>query len=361
MKIRRLTVRRFTAFEDATFELGSWVNVFIGENGTGKSHVLKLLYALSESVRRFESGETLDVTGSQAGTLDAIVAEMLVGVFRPDALGRLVRRGRGRRSAKIELTWDSGSLEVTLSSLGKVTTRRAGEFTSLGRAIFLPPREVLTLFPGFASAYMRRELDFDRTYYDLCIALDAKPLRGPRPTVRADLLAPIEHALGGHVVVENGRFYLDLPDGRMEAPLVAEGLRKLAMLAHLIVNGSLTANAFLFWDEPEANLNPKLSQLTSDVVFRLASAGEGVQVFLATHDYVLTSDLSLAIETNAAWRPGTVFFALGRRDGQEGVAVERGELLADLQNNAILEAFASLHDRERAAFDSARGVGEDVR
>ena len=86
-----------------------------------------------------------------------------------------------------------------------------------------------------------------------------------------------------------------------------------------------------------------------------------MQVFLATHDYVLTSDLSLAIETNAAWRPGTVFFALGRRDGQEGVAVERGELLADLQNNAILEAFASLHDRERAAFDSARGVGEDVR
>ncbi len=182
---------------------------------------------------------------------------------------------------------------------------------SLGRTIFLPPREVLTLFPGFASAYMRRELEFDRTSYDLCIALDAKPLRGPRPTVRADLLAPIEQALGGHVVVENGRFYLDLPDGRMEAPLVAEGLRKLAMLAHLIANGSLTANAFLFWDEPEANLSPKLSQLTSDVVFRLAGADEGVQVFLATHDYVLTSDLSLATETNAAWRPGTVFFALG--------------------------------------------------
>ena len=80
-----------------------------------------------------------------------------------------------------------------------------------------------------------------------------------------------------------------------------------------------------------------------------------MQVFLATHDYVLTSDLSRAIETNADWRPGTVFFALGRRDGQEGVAVERGELLADLQDNAILEAFASLHERERAAFDSAGG------
>jgi ABC-type transport system involved in cytochrome c biogenesis ATPase subunit len=359
MKILRLVVRRFTAFEDATFELGSWVNVFIGENGTGKSHVLKLLYALSEAVRRFESGETLDVTGNQAGTLDAIVAEMLSGVFRPDALGRLVRRGRGRRSAKIELTWDGGALEVTLSSLGKVTTRRTGELSSLGRAIFLPPREVLTLFPGFVSAYMRRELEFDRTYYDLCVALDAKPLRGPRDAVRAALLAPIEAALGGQVGVENGRFYLDLQDGRMEAPLVAEGLRKLAMLAQLIVNGSLADRAFLFWDEPEANMNPKLSELTREIVFRLA--GQGVQVFLATHDYVLTSDLSLAVEADAQWRTGTVFFSLVRREGQEGVAVERGLVLAELQDNAILDAFASLHAREREAFDSAGGAGEVVR
>jgi hypothetical protein len=31
----------------------------------------------------------------------------------------------------------------------------------------------------------------------------------------------------------------------MEAPLVAEGIRKLGMLDYLIVNGSLTENGFL--------------------------------------------------------------------------------------------------------------------
>lgn len=359
MKIHSLTVHGFTAFEDATFELGAWVNVFIGENGTGKSHVLKLLYALSESMRRFDRGETMDVTGNQAATLDAIVAAMLLGVFRPDSLDRLVRRRQGRRSAKIEIIFEGGSLHVTLSSLGKVTTRRSGDFSALGQAIFLPPREVLSLFPGFVSAYLKRELEFDRTYYDLCLALDAKPLRGPRDAKRSALLAPIEQALGGRVGVDNGRFYLDLPDGRMEAPLVAEGLRKLAMLAHLILNGSLTANAFLFWDEPEANMSPKLSRLIQDVVFQLASESS-VQVFLATHDYVLTSNLSLAIETNPEWRPGTAFFALGRDDHQPGTVVEHGGVLADLQNNAILDAFASLHEREREAFESSGGAGEET-
>jgi energy-coupling factor transporter ATP-binding protein EcfA2 len=359
MKIQQLKVHRFTAFEDATFVCGSGVNVLIGENGSGKSHILKLLYALSEAVRRFTRGEILDVAGETTATLDAIVGAMLLGVFRPDDLGRLVRRGRGRRSATIEVVWDTGTLSVTLSSLGRVTARTKGDFSSLERAIFLPPREVLSIFPGFASSYLRRELEFDRTYYDLCVSLDAKPLRGPRGPVRGALLSPIEQALGGSVAVENGRFYLYLPDGKMEAPLVAEGLRKLAMIAYLVVNGSLTENAFMFWDEPEANMNPKLSQLTRDIVFGLA--GQGVQVFLATHDYVLTSDLSLALETRPELRSSVSFFALGRSDEQQGVTVERGGFFAELQNNPILDAFTSLHERERQAFYSDEGGNEERR
>lgn len=358
MKLLRLAINRFTAFEDATFELGKWVNVFIGENGTGKSHVLKLLYALSESVRRFLQGDTLDVTGSQGGTLDAIVAEMLFGVFRPESLGRLVRRGQGRRNASLVLEVEGGSLHVKLSSLGKVTAKLTGDWSAVGRSIFLPPREVLTLFPGFVSAYTKRELDFDRTYYDLCVALDAKPLRGARNTKRQALLAPIEEALGGRVVLENGRFYVDLPDGKMEAHLVAEGLRKLAMLAHLIVNGSLLGHASLCWDEPEANMSPKLSKRLGEVIFGLA--GQDVQVFLATHDYMLTSDLSLVVDRDEGWAAGTAFFALGAHEGRDGVVVERGTVLTDLQHNPILDAFAALHDREREVFADGGAAGGDV-
>lgn len=358
MKLLRLSIHRFTAFEDATFELGRWVNVIIGENGTGKSHVLKLIYALSESVRRFVAGDTIDVVGSQGGTLEAIVGEMLFSTFRPDALGRLVRRGQGRRSAKLALEFEHGLLEISLSSLGKVTAKLTDGMAAPGRSIFLPPREALTLFPGFVSAYTKRELEFDRTYYDLAIALDAKQLRGPRDAKRQALLAPIERALGGHVVLDRGRFYVDLPSGKMEAPLVAEGLRKLAMLAHLIVNGSLLDHAALLWDEPEANMNPKLSKSLGQVVFGLA--GQDVQVFLATHDYMLTSDISLMVEEEPRWRAGTAFFGLGVREGEVGVSVERGGIVTDLQNNPILDAFADLHEREREAFANAGGERGDV-
>lgn len=346
MKLKRLELHRFTAFEHAVFELAPGVNVLIGENGTGKSHVLKLVYCLNESVRRFSSGEGLDGSPRE---LEAILEEMLVSVFQPDELHRLVRRGVGRRKAEVTATWSDGKKErrlwLTLTSVGRLGLE-SDPLPTLERSVFLPTREVLSIFPGFIASYQRRESAFDRTIYDLCVALDAKPLRGPRDAKRARLLAPIEDVLGGRVVNEHGRFYLKLADGDMEAPLVAEGLRKLGMLAYLVINGSLSENGFLLWDEPEASMNPKLTTLTGDVVLGLAESG--VQTILATHDYLLTSDLTLSVEQRRS--RDSAFFALGRSPKKSGTHVERGARLADLQDNSILAAMGALHDREAGAF-----------
>lgn len=347
MKLVRLELERFTAFESAVFEFSSGVNVLIGENGTGKSHVLKLIYCLSESIRRQSTGEGLDQV--RKSSLDEVFTEMLVAVFQPDELGRLVRRGVGRRKAKITAVWlDDGkrySVGIEISSLGRLSIANS-ELPELEQAIFIPTREVLSIFPGFIASYARRESSFDRTFFDLCLALDAKPLRGPRDELRKHLLEPIEEALGGRVVNKQGKFYLKLPDGDMEAPLVAEGIRKLGMLDYLIVNGSLTENGFLLWDEPEASLNPKLTMLTSHIALGLAESE--VQSWIATHDYLLTSELTLASEKSRA--DSAAFFALARMPDSEGTVVERGSKLADLEHNSILDALSDLHRREELAF-----------
>jgi energy-coupling factor transporter ATP-binding protein EcfA2 len=337
-KITQLTIENFTVFREAKFDIASGVTTLIGENGTGKSHVLKLLYSLSEALRRFRTGET-GLTSKPE--LRDVVAKMLEDVFQPDHLGRLVRRGRQAKTAHVELHWGPSSIKVALTFRDRLTveTKAIGP---LERAVFLPPREVLSIFPGFVAEWDARESAFDRTYRDLCEALARRPLRGARGEDRGTLLGPIENALGGKVVLDdNGRFYVVLPDGKMEAPLVAEGLRKLAMIDYLLVNGALTQNGFLFWDEPEANLNPKLAHLTGELVFGLARLG--VQVLLATHDYALGSELSMLADSGRA--PTAAFFSLSR-DTAGGVIAERGNRFTDLQRNAILDALGELHDRE---------------
>lgn len=340
MHATQLTLHDFTVFHDATFEFAPGVNVFIGENGAGKSHVLKLVYALTEAARRFAAGQGLE--GGADAALPTLVRTMLMGVFQPDSLESFPRLVGGQ--ATIALAWGDARLEVTLGPGEALAISTRGDFSGIGRPTFIPPREVLSMFPGFAAAWLNRESAFDRTYFDLCVALDLKPLRSGGP---AALLAPIEAELDGKVMMKNGRFYIAYGGEDMEVTMIGEGDRKLAMIAYLLMNGSLSENGYLLWDEPEANFNPKRARLTSETAVGLAHAG--TQVFLATHDYALTSELSLKVDTGALRAGETAFFALRRAARGEGVFVDRGARLAELAGNPILDAIASLHEREQDA------------
>ena len=77
----------------------------------------------------------------------------------------------------------------------------------------------------------------------------------------------------GKVDESAGKFYLHRSEGTFEMPLVAEGLRKLATIYRLVQSGVLLNSGFLFWDEPEANLNPASQKAIVQMVIELANAG----------------------------------------------------------------------------------------
>lgn len=273
-----------------------------------------------------------------------------MGVFQPDALTSFARFVG--KAATVSVEWDDATIEVRLGQdSSEMALSNKGSFAKIGRPLFIPPREVLSIYPGFAAAWLHRESEFDRTYFDLCVALDLKLLRrgGPRA-----LLDPIEKELEAEVVKKEGRFYLDYGDGElMEMPMVAEGDRKLAMIAYLLMNGSLSQNTYLLWDEPEANLNPKRALLFAKTATSLAK--EGVQVFVATHDYSLASELSLMVDTGALKAGEAAFFGLSPDSKSHGIVVERGNRFTDIQENAILTALSSLARREEEAmFDKVQ-------
>ena len=48
MAITRLQLENFTAFESLDMELSPGINVLVGANGTGKTHIMKVCYAACE-------------------------------------------------------------------------------------------------------------------------------------------------------------------------------------------------------------------------------------------------------------------------------------------------------------------------
>lgn len=346
--LKRMTIQNLTVFPNADLKFGNNLNVFVGENGAGKTHLLKMAYAvLAASSEEGRKGTSATPTKA---ALQVKLADKLVNVFRPESLGRLARRKQGRERCDIKLLFEEPELAIDFSfatnSKSEVTlTRSPKEWLKVAPA-YLPTRELLTIFPNFVSVYDGHYLEFEETWRDTCVLL-GKPLqRGPKEKRIKELLAPLEVAMEGTIDLDrNGRFYLNNSSGRLEMPLVAEGLRKLGMLARLVATGALLDKGYLFWDEPEANLNPRLIKRVAQSIVALSNSG--IQVFLATHSLFLLRELEIILAAKEYKQLGARFFGLLLQE--DGVVVNQGRRIEDIGDFALLDESLEQSDRYLAA------------
>lgn len=297
--LKRLHLRNFTVFENADFEFGKGLNVIVGTNGTGKSHVLKAGYVLLHNLlQRLRDGpvsqEVLEDYSQKA-----FLREKLINVFQPEPSDdvELIRHFMSVPEASVALTADypigQFANSVTFSPKKSKTTYTIpsyNEGVNLAHPIFIPAKEVLSL-SWLLSVYEYRRVRVDETYPDILRLLAVPALREVPSTVSV-LILRLRQIINGDVEEAFGRYYLSSPgQPRMEINLVAEGLRKFATLYKLLANGTLTPDTTLFWDEPEANLNPALLKDMAAVLAELARAG--FQIILATHSLFLMKELHI--------------------------------------------------------------------
>ena len=237
--LKSASFQSLTTVPNGTWQFADGLNVIVGENGLGKSHVLKVLYCML----KVQSGQVEEFTRT---SLEKAYADKLVKVMRPESLGRLVKRKQGRDRCEIRVEMKQGkqssAIGFATNAKSSVEVVRLPESGLTQSPVYLPTRELVTLCPWFLSLYDNYHLEFEETWRDTVSLLGAPSVKGPRQTRAAELLEPLETALGGRVEMDaaSGRFYLRVAgEGRMEMPLVAEGLRKFAMLARLISTGVL--------------------------------------------------------------------------------------------------------------------------
>lgn len=342
--IKSLGIRNFTVFDEARLDFGKRLNVFVGENGSGKTHLLKLAYAVLAT--SWEEGRQPGAPALPTkGLLQTRLAEKLVGVFRPERLGRLARRRQGRERCDVDLAFENPAGDVSFSfatqSKSDVTVEKLPRTWVDTAPVYLPTRELLTIFPNFVAVYEGHYLEFEETWRDTCLLLGAPLKRGAKEKRIGELLEPLEKAMDGSIELDkSGRFYLTTAQGKMEMPLVAEGLRKLGMLARLIATGTLLDKSYLFWDEPESNLNPHLIKSVARTIVDLSLGG--LQVFIATHSLFLLREIEMLLEPHQA-KSDFRFFGLSSHDG--GVAIEQGPSVDDMGPLLLLQEELEQSDR----------------
>ena len=344
--IKTLKLSNFTVFKEAELEFSPGLNVIVGENGTGKSHLLKLAY----TILRTEFEEEYTRNDPETYFIQDLDKKMY-GVFGRRS-SSCIRKG-AKTSLTIDVTW--GNVGKNIITISKEEDRisletRRHTYERPRPSVFIPPKEILSIYPGFRAAIKSRELEFDATYEDLADALDAVPYRDEKLEDVAEIVALLEKTLRAKPIRDSyGNFYFvprDTPhedirlkrfDG-IHAQMAAEGHRKLGMLTYLIKNGSLKKGSSLFWDEPEANLNPKLLSILARVLVDMSNF---MQITIATHSLFLLRELEIMQEMN---RLNTARY-FGLHLGRYGTIIEQGNDSSSIGDIAALDMSIEQADR----------------
>ncbi len=285
MSIKKIELENFTVFKKLDLDFSLGINVLIGENGTGKTHIMKVLYAACQAARFEKTAINFE--------------QKIVRVFRPDnfELHRLVKRGAGNSYSQIKVSSEKNGITLKFDAKNRGNSEATGienwkkQMADL-ECTFIPAKEILSNAKNLIQAIEKGNVEFDDTYKDLISSASVNVTPGPESEKTKKYLKELQKIMTGTVSIKDERFYLKPGSQSMlEFHLVAEGVRKIALLWQLIKNGTLEKGSILFWDEPEANINPKHIPALVDMLLKLQK--DGVQIFIATHDYFLPKYLDV--------------------------------------------------------------------
>lgn len=380
--IAGVDIQSFTAFGNLEVSLSPRVNVIIGSNGTGKTHLLKAIYALAGAGQPplNEERSKRDVA--------ADISKKLLRLFSPEEsrIGTL-RASGSTAPTRLRLKGsDDARVAISFTSRSKVARieRDAEPEGHEARPVFIPTKEVLSLVRGMRHPKHDRttvEMIFDDTYIDLAELLVRPGFEDEASSLNEDprLSSIVRELVGlvggryrwmteGAFRFEPGSYeekadparsksktaqaYQDstvirfVPKGgqSLSSSMTAEGYRKIGVLHRLLSNGSINpgTTGVLLWDEPEANLNPKLMKKLVQVLLELSRNGQ--QIVLATHDYVLLKWFDLLMEKGK--EDHVRFHVLVREEDSGAMSVHSTDDYAQLVNTGIAKTFSELYDAE---------------
>ena len=349
MSIKTLTLKNFTVFKDIKIDVSENVNIFVGENGTGKTHLLKAIYAACEISKNknidifkqcFKSYGLVGLSKNDDNKIvdislksDLVDKEVIASSLNFNTL-RIITNDSINKSTKKSSAQPEKNNSVSDSY--EIHIPQNESFS----AIFIPSKDMLTHSKGLlAMSDKYREFPFDKTLLNIINKANQWTLKQP-PVLATSILPVLEEMINGTIVIENEEFFVMKKEGyKVNFAIEAEGLKKIGLLWQLLMNESIVQNSILIWDEPEANLNPKFLPKLVDCLLTLSR--NGVQIFLSTHNYIFAKYFDVLKND----KDKVLFHSLYLKNKIVGVKCESKPFFAELQHNDIANAFNQLLER----------------
>jgi AAA15 family ATPase/GTPase len=344
---KNIYLKNFGIFQKLNWENHQGINIIIGKNDTGKTHLLKLLYSISKTIEDY--GKQQQKPESTRKTFQNLLSEKIIWTFQPEGskgLAEIITKYASTdKKLRVDFQINDENLYFTF---GEDTKRQINDTSphiplqSLNEinSIFIPAKEVLSAFDAIAATREKLEIfGFDDTYYDLIKALRLPTTRGKVQTEMQEACRTLEELFGGVIRREKEKFIFKKQNRKYTMSQVAEGVKKIGIITILIRNRTIDKHTILFLDEPENNLHPEAILELVRVLFLLNQAG--VQIYLTTHSYFVIKQFELLARKHQ--QNMGVLSLIPTGDNPE---IEFSNLREGIPSNPIIDASISLYEQD---------------
>jgi predicted ATPase len=333
MAINRIEIKDFLVFKNEfTADFCSGVNVLTGGNGTGKTTLMKTLYAfcnMSSSTKITNSSSEIN----QPFIVKRYFTTASEHIESSNGLKGTLKLFDKDISAKSILTVAIDSnLSESIKLIESDLLRKWAEKDV--QSIYIPEKDMLSNSKGLPETY-----EYGKAQYTQCEIDIVKKARILANSPEQPLYGKICNIIGGQPENDGQSFYMKRENVSIPFSMEASGYRKLGLLAILIRNEQIKANSILFWDEPENSLNPELIPLLVDILLELSR--HNVQIFIATHSELLASYFSVNQQRN-----DDVMFHSLYKDKQGQIKADSNSRFDLLEQNKLTEEPVKLYEEQ---------------
>lgn len=328
------------------------INIIIGKNDTGKTGLLKLLYATVKSLEIYSlKKKTTDTSYKKE------LSDKLYDTFMPrkNGLGDLVQKGsKDRLDVNITISGNNGKYKQPIYySFGERTEKTiltGNEHIdplpdNVINALFIPAKEVLTAFTDIRNIRDNfYGIGFDDTYLDLIKSLDLPTTKGRVANELSQVNKSLEDLFDGKIEQTGQKehpFVFKKGNQQFSMQQTAEGIKKIGILTTLITNRQLGKGTVLFMDEPETALHPDAIRKLVEMLVAMSKAG--VQLFIASHSYFVVKQLAICAKRD---RLNVNCWSLNRDNGKLVENSTYNLIDGVLPSNSIIDETLKMYDQE---------------
>ena len=287
--IKNFEIHDYRQFKNAKLDNFTNVNLFLGDNDTGKTTILKFLYCISHELKNI-----INTNIRNCSIYQYINNLYTFNNFKSESTNKLKKLYLYDENSIHFNAYISNSKNEIINSNDNIN-----DYNYDYKPLFIPAKEILSIMN--AVIYLKNqniESGFDDSYTDIIYEILARKNIDERGLL--NVFKNKYDFYNGNIQIDKNtntiNYYKN--DGNIyNINITAEGIKKLGIFEILNNTGNLIKKSILFIDEPENSLDPKM--LREFMRFLVDISKEGVQIFMASCDSSVLSQLThIAIKYN---------------------------------------------------------------